>query len=296
MRKPILMSAVLCLVSLPLFGGVDLTLANGAANPSAAQPLESTFSINFDVKNNGNVGYSGPLAVKVPVPQGAVYANSSYSSDGTMACGGQSGQVICSRISGAAPIAPSGGTISMRVVMRAKATGTYNIPVQVDPDSTAAEDNETNNTINVNGSMSDLVRVAVRKNTCPAYSSVGQIGGHAFTLANVSTLDVRYPGLVFTVEGSQGQGIQLTSVVGGSILSTSGTPYDMSTIAPSHKFVFVPPPAKTPLLAGDSAMMTVFFKSLGMQKITVKAYIDTQAIQDTATPKDNQASCSYALQ
>ena len=49
---------------------------------------------------------------------------------------------------------------------------------------------------------------------------------------------------MFTVEGSEGQGIQLTSVAGGSILSTGGTPYDMSTIAPRHKFVFVPPPSR----------------------------------------------------
>jgi hypothetical protein len=291
-------SMMLILVSLPLYAGVDLTLANGVADPSAAKPLGTKFSIKFDLKNAGNVGYSGPLVVKIPIPSGAAYANSSYSSDGTMACSAQTGPVLCSRIDGAAPLAPSGGTISMRVVMKAVSAGSYSTNLQVDPDNAVVEDNEVNNALKVNGSMYDLPRVAVKKNTCPAYRAVGEVGGHAFTLANVGTLDVRYPGLVFelTGDGTSGQLITVTNVVGGTILTPTGTPFALNTAAAAHKFVIVPGADKTPLVGGASAQMTFFAKSNGVQKIKVKAFIDTTAIQDTATPADNSAECSYAVQ
>jgi len=283
------------LLSVPLYAGVDLTLSGGAADPSAAKPLGSKFSIKFNVKNNGNTGYSGALGVKVPIPAGAEYANSSYSSDGTMACSNQTSHVYCSRISGAAPLAPSGGTISMRVTMKAVAAGNYNIPLEVDPDGGVTEDNETNNKINVSGAMYDLPRVSVRKNTCPSYRAVNELAGHAFTLSNLGTLNVNYPGMVVEVSGSAGQNIIITSVVTGSLVTISGSPFSFNVGAPTHKFVFIPPPDKSPLLAGQSTMMTFYAKSVAAQTVTVKAYIDTQAIQDSSL-SDNSASCSYPVQ
>jgi hypothetical protein len=298
MKKLSVWSVMLVLVSLPLYAGVDLTLANAVADPVTVKPLGTKFTIKFDLKNVGNTGYSGALAVKIPIPSGAEYANSSYSSDGTMACTPQTGQVLCSRIADAAPLAPSGGTISMRVTMKAVSAGSYSINLQADPDNAVVEDNDGNNSLKINGSMYDLPRVAVKKNTCPAYRAVGEAGGHAFTLFNVGTLDVRYPGLVFelTGDGTSGQMITVTNVIGGTILTPTGTPFALNTPAAAHKFVIAPGADKTPLLAGASAQMTFFAKSNGAQKIKVKAFIDTTAIQDTSTPADNSAECSYAVQ
>lgn len=281
------------LVTLPLYGGVDLTLTDVSLDPSVIKPLGTKFQVKFTIRNAGNVGYFGPLRVKVPIPAGAEYANSSYSSDGTMACGPQSSQVQCSRINGAAPLAP-GGTIVMRVEMKAVAAGSFNIPIEVDPDLTVVEDNERNNKVSVSGSMSDLPRVRVSKNTCPSYRSVNQVAGQAFTLSNIGTLDVRYPGMVVEVRGDGGHNIVITGVVTGSLVTTSGAPYDFSLAAPTHKFVFIPPADKSPLLAGQSTMLTFYSRSAGVQTVTVKAYIDTTAIQDT-TPKDNSATCSYPV-
>jgi hypothetical protein len=282
------------LVSLPMYGGVDLTLTGAVADPATIKPLNTKFQLTFNVKNAGNVGYSGTFRVKVPIPTGAQYTNSSYSSDGTMACSLQSSQVECSRINGAAPLAP-GGTIAMRVEMKAVSAGSFSIPLEVDPDGSVAEDNEANNRVQVNGSMSDLPRVSVTKNTCPAYRAVNQIGGHAFTLTNLGTLDVRYPGIVVEVSGSGGQNIVITGVVTGSLVTTAGSPYDFTLAAPTHKFVFIPPTSKSPLLAGQNTMLTFYAKSMGVQTVNVKAFIDTIAIQDSS-PKDNSASCSYPVQ
>jgi hypothetical protein len=296
MKRIVILATLVLLLSVPARAGVDLIIVNPKADPAAVKPLGSTFSINFDIRNIGNTGYSGALSVKVPLPSGAAYANSSYSSDGTMACGPQTGHVLCSRISGAAPLAPSGGTISMRVRMKAQVAGSYRIDIEADPDHVIAEDNESNNKASVNGSMSDLPRVSVTKNTCPAYRAVGQTAGHAFTLKNLGTIDVRYPGLVFEISASDSRKVAITSVVGGTALKPDGTPFAFNVEAVSHKFVMVPGADKTPLAAGASAQMTFFSRTMGVSTTKVKAYIDTTAIQDTSTTSDNSAGCAYPIQ
>ena len=296
MKRIATVAALILLLSVPAQAGVDLTIVNAKADPAVVKPLGSTFSINFDIRNAGNTGYSGALSVKVPIPSGAVYDNSSYSSDGTMACGPQTGHVLCSRIGGAAPLAPSGGTIAMRVRMKAQTASSYRIEVQVDPDGVVAEDNEANNKVALNGSMSDLPRVSVTKNTCPAYRAAGQTAGHAFTLKNLGTIDVRYPGVVFEISASDSRMIAITGVVGGTALKPDGTPFQFNVEALSHKFVMVPGADKTPLVPGASAQFTFFSRTMGISTTKVKAYIDTAAIQDTSTTGDNSASCSYPIQ
>lgn len=287
MKRTLFFAAAL-LFSLPLMAGPDLTISNTVI-PSSVKPLGTNFVVQFNLTNIGNVGVSG-AKVKVTVPSGASYVNSS-SNTGSMACAPYSGYVLCSTIAGGAPIAPSGGFVTIKVTMRANTEGSQSITMQADPDSEVVEDVETNNSVTSTVGFSDLPRVSVRTTACaPSPRAPNQVYYATFVLKNNGTLPVRYPGLKITIKGDPEAKITLTNIQGGSAVGVT-----LGTTAPSHSFTWVPGPENTPLQPGAAAQGIIYAKSSAPQKVTLQADVDTQAIQDS-TPNDNKATCTVTVQ
>jgi hypothetical protein len=284
--KRFLMMMLTLLAAAPLAAQADLTIANAKSTPSLV-PTASQFVLSFDLRNAGNQAATSP-AVKVPAPSGATYVSATSPN---IVCVAYQGYLLCTGVSGWTLAASATATVST-MWQAPLAQGSFTSAIVADPDSLIAESREDNNTATIGGSYIDTPRVSAKLALCPSGVRVNAIGGASFVLRNEGNLAIRYPGLKIEVNAARPVIVTHTDARGGTV---TGVTYGAAGV--SHTFWYTPPSGNIPLAANTAAPpLFVYVKSASAQKVRIRASIDTQAIQDTTTPRDNVATCTYAVE
>ena len=294
MRR-ILVTAFVCLAAVPLFAKPDLVILNATSNPATAE-VTKQYTITFDLKNTGDQPVNGAnVVVKVPLASGGAYIGCTTPA-GSVTGVAQSGYVLCRSIAGTS--LASGATLPMTVTLKAPASqGSFSTSLQADPDALVDESNEGNNSASVSTGFVQVVRAGVAASLCPTSASVGPIYAMQLGLKNTGTADIRYPGLIVEIQGG-GVPVTLVSVDprGGTITPLpTGSGSTIGTAQLTHKFLFTPSVADIPLRAGTAVPVNINLRSSAAQTVKVIGSFDTQAIQDTTSPKDNSATCTIGV-
>ena len=293
--KRTLVTVFVCLAAVPVLAKPDLVILNATSNPATAE-VTKQYTITFDLKNAGDQPVDGAhVVVKVPLAPGGSYIGCTTPA-GSVTGVLQTGYVLCRSIAGTS--LAGGATLPMTVTLKAPASqGSFTTSLQADPDGLVDEGNEGNNGASVSTGFVQVVRAGVAASLCPTSASVGPIYAVQLGLKNTGTADIRYPGLIVEIQGG-GVPVTLASVDprGGTITPLpTGSASTVGTAQVTHKFLFTPSAADIPLRAGTAVPVNINLRSSAAQTVKVIGSFDTQAIQDTTSPKDNSAACTISV-
>ncbi len=280
--KRALFCATLLLVAVPLLAaGPDLIIQSQKADPSTIGVGED-FKIEFTLKNAGTTAVASP-AVKIPLPSGATY----LSNEGTIPCVAYTGYVMCTVVAGASLNA--GTTITGKFKLRAPSSaGPLAVWLEADPDKQISESSETNNKASVGGSFYVRPKLAAIRGSQPtAPRAVNEGYAVVLGLNNIGTVDVRYPGLKFTISGGS-QPFVITGITNGTAVGAQ-----LNVETNSQTFSWVPPGDKSPLKAGANTGATLFMKSPRPHTVTITAEVDSTTDN---TVDDNKATATVVVQ